>query len=239
MTSSDDAKATSDDEPAAADDPALADSSPDLDVDRGEVSDEDLDTLEQAVDTLDFATRQATPERLQRLDSLLARLTDIRAQVGAKVRRHQPAHEPLSAEDRARAERLIDDGVAAGERRRLEEAMRKLEEAVELDPEGLDALFNLGVVYGLMAHMNMAKAEFYDSYVRDEVYVEKAQIQYDRVLEVEPEHLGALNNLATLCSIRDERDLARKYLERMVDVTPETDEQKKLVEGAKLQLKEL
>lgn len=210
-----------------------------VDVARGEVTDEDLDGLEAAIDAIDFATRRATPERQTRLAALIARLQDVADQIKQGVRRPAAEAQPLSPEQQVRYQALVDEGVAAGEQGDLPLARRKLEEAVRLAPEGIDGLFNLGVVYGLIAHREIAKGEFYDDYVRDEVFVNKAKICYDRVLELDPRHLPSLKNLATLYAMREERDLARDYLRRLLEVEPQSDDDKALIEEARQQLAEL
>ncbi len=247
-----DADTTTQDEPAAAPEAAAAPSEPAaaaapaeptdddrLDLERGEVTDEDLDGLEAALDALDFATRRASPERLARLRGLIARAADVADQLEQGVRRPAAERTPLSDAQRARYQELVDGGVAAGERGDLPGARRLLEEAAALDPDGVDANFNLGVVYGLIAHREVSKAEFYDDYTRDEVLVEKAKLCYDRVLEAVPQHLPSLKNLATLYAMRDERDLAAGYLRRLIEVAPQDDEDRELIAEAKAQLAEL
>ncbi|MBX3472583.1 MAG: hypothetical protein KF878_37505, partial [Planctomycetes bacterium] len=210
-----------------------------LDVARGEVTDDDLDGLEAAIDAIDFATRKAAPARQARLEALGARLQDITDQIRQGVRRAAPDRQPLTAEQQARYQALIDEGIAAGEGGDLPAARKKLEEAARLDPDGIEGLFNLGVVYGLIAHREIAKGEFYDDYVRDEVFVEKAKICYDRVLERDPRHLSSLKNLATLYAMREERDLARDYLRRLLEVAPQDDGERQLLDEARQQLAEL
>lgn len=210
-----------------------------LDVARGEVTDDDLDGLEAAIDAIDFATRKAAPARQTRLEALGARLQDIADQIRQGVRRAAPDRQPLTAEQQARYQALIDEGIAAGEGGDLPAARKKLEEAARLDPDGIEGLFNLGVVYGLIAHREIAKGEFYDDYVRDEVFVEKAKICYDRVLERDPRHLSSLKNLATLYAMREERDLARDYLRRLLEVAPQDDGERQLLDEARQQLAEL
>lgn len=210
-----------------------------LDLARGELDDEDLAALEAAVDAVDFATRRASPERQARLDALVARLVDVAQQIKDGRRKPGPERGPLTAEEEARYQALVEEGVQAGERGNLELAQERLGAAVLLDPEGVVGLFNLGVVYGLLAHMNMAKAEFYDDRVRDESYAQRAQICYERVLEVEPEHLAALNNLATLYAMRDERDLATEVLNRMLTIEPKDDQDRRYLDAARRQLDEL
>ena len=210
-----------------------------LDFDRGEVDDQDLQLLTDAIDTIDFATRRATPERLKRLKELSIRLDDLCEQIAQGKRTPRPERAALTSDEEARYNTLVEEGLAAGERGNLAEARRKLEDAVLIDPEGVGALYNLGVVYGLLAHMNVARMEFYDDYTRDEVFVEKAKHCYDKVLEVREDHLASLNNLATLYAMRDERDLAIEILERMLTISPEDDEDKKFLSQAQGQLDEL
>jgi tetratricopeptide (TPR) repeat protein len=210
-----------------------------LDFARGEVDDEDLRVLETAVDNIDFATRKATPERLERLQAISVRLGDLCEQIAQGKRKPRPERAPLTDEEEARYTTLVEEGLAAGERGNLAEARSKFEDAVLLDPEGVGGLYNLGVVYGLLAHMNVARMEFFDDYTRDEVFVEKAKVCYDKVLEIRENHLPSLNNLATLYAMRDERDLAVEILERMLTITPAEDADKKYLDEAKNQLEEL
>lgn len=220
--------------------PAPADELPDvLDPARGELDDQDLSLLEQAIDAVDFATRRSTPERLLRLEALSARLADVAQQFKDGKRKPTPERAPLTPEEEARYNALVEEGVAAGEKGDLHTAMSKLAEAVRVDPDGLSALFNLGVVYGLMAHKDSSKAEFYDDKTRDEVWAVRAKICYDRVLEQDPESLAALNNLATLHAMRDERDLAAELLRRMLAIAPQDEQDKKYLDGARSQLQEL
>lgn len=210
-----------------------------LDLARGEVNDEDLEALEAAIHSIDFATRKASPERLERLVALHGRLGEVVEEIRSGRRRPQAELIAPTGEALERYQALIDQGVAAGERGDLDEAARHLEDAVRLHPEGLDGLFNLGVVYGLLAHRNIAKAEFYDDYTRDHVFLSKAQICYGRVLELDPEHLPSLNNLATLYSMRDNRDEAVPLLKRIVAIEPKGEDERQLVAEARAQLEEL
>jgi tetratricopeptide (TPR) repeat protein len=210
-----------------------------LDVARGELTDEDLDQLEAAIDAVDFATRRASPERMSRLGALVLHLTDVAEQIKSGTRRPKLDRQELSAEQLAKYQGMIDEGVNAGEQGDLVRARKVLEGAVRLHPEGIEGLFNLGVVYGLIAHHEIAKAEFYDNYVRDEIFVEKAKICYDHVLELDPKHLPSLRNLATLYAMREERDVAKEYLTRILAITPADDNEKGLVDQARQQLEEL
>lgn len=210
-----------------------------LDVARGELNDDDLAQLEAAIDAIDFATRKATADRQARLDGLLARLQDVTEQIKQGVRKPAAERAPLTDEQKARWQAAVDEGVSAGERGDLVAARAKLEEAARLDPDGLEGLFNLGVVYGLMAHRTVAKADFYDDYTRDEVWTEKAKLCYDRCLERDPKHLPSLKNLATLYAMRDERDLAVELLKKIVGSQGATDDEKALIDEAKAQLAEL
>jgi len=210
-----------------------------LDLSRGVVDEQDLNGLLDAVDALDFATRRASEEHLTQLRSLHARLGNVIEQISRGERASLPDQEPLTAEQEARYETLVDQGLDAGRARNLDAALKALQEAVRVNPEGIDGLFNLGVVYGLVAHKNITTAEFYDDYTRDEIYVEKARICYDHVLDIEPNHLPSLNNLATLYSMRDDSEAAKGYLNRILEVEPSTDVERHILAEAREQLKEL
>ncbi len=166
---------------------------------------------------------------MARLRALHARLGDLIEQVekGVRKRSERP---PIAAADEERYKALVEEGVALGEATKLPEALEKLEAALRLDPEGIEALFNLGVLYGLLAHANIAKGEFYDSHVRDEVWTEKAVFCYERALELDPENVHALNNVATLYALRDERDLAIETLKRSLALAPEQADVKRHLE---------
>lgn len=210
-----------------------------LDLARGEVNDEDIEALDAAIHSIDFAARKASPERLERLAALHAHLGAVIEEFRAGRRRPQAELTAPTGEALERYQALVDQGVAAGEKGELDEAARHLEDAVRLHPEGLEGLFNLGVVYGLLAHQNITKAEFYDDYTRDHVFLSKAQICYGRVLELDPEHLPSLNNLATLYSMRDSREEAVPLLRRIVSIEPKDEDERQLVAAARAQLEEL
>lgn len=210
-----------------------------LDLTRGEIDANDLKGLMDAVDAIDFAARRASEADLASLRSLHARLGDVIEQIARGERSALPEQEPLTPEQEARYEALIDQGLEAGRGRDLKSAQSSLEEAVRLNPEGIDGLFNLGVVYGLIAHHNITKAEFYDDYTQDEIYLEKARLCYDHVLDLDPLHMPSLNNLATLYSMRDDRESAITYLERIVSAEPRSDVERHLAADARVQLAEL
>ena len=206
---------------------------------RGEVDANDLRGLVEAIDGLDFAARSASEADLAELRRLHARLGDVIEQIARGERSALPEQEPLTPEQEARYDALIDRGLEAGRGRDLAAAQSALEEAVRLYPEGIDGLFNLGVVYGLIAHQNITKAEFYDDYTQDEIFLEKARVCYDHVLDLDSVHLPSLNNLATLYSMRDDRESAIAYLERIVAAEPRNDAERQLAADARTQLTEL
>ena len=82
---------------------APEDTSAALDLARGEITDDDIATLEQAVDQIDFASRKATPDRLARLRSIALRLSSLAEQVEKGVRTRDPDAPPLSDDDARRS----------------------------------------------------------------------------------------------------------------------------------------
>jgi Flp pilus assembly protein TadD len=220
--------ATTDDAPPATTPPAAATNTETQgdDLLRGELTSQDLNELEAALDSVDFATRKATPELLARLRALSARLVDLVEQIEKGVRKRTD-DAPLKPEDEEKLKALFDEGVAAGEKGELDRARSKLEEALRLDSESPEVLFNLGVVYGLLSQANFARGEFYDSRVRDEVWAEKGVFCYERLLELEPDNTHALNNLATLYDLQGERDVAVETLVKSLKVKADQEDAKR------------
>jgi tetratricopeptide (TPR) repeat protein len=191
-----------------------------LDLARGDVNDDDLDTLAQALDLIDFAARRATPERLERLRGLSGRLQDLAEQVAKGIRKRAQDRPPLSPEEEAKYDKLVSEGIDLGEKGEFDVARERLEAAVLLDPDEASGLFNLGVLYGRLAEAAALKGNFYVSHVPDEVYAEKSVFCYERVLELDPKHTAALTNLAAVYDLRGETDLAKDALQRCLAMDP-------------------
>lgn len=191
-----------------------------LDLARGDVNDDDLETLEQAVDQIDFAARRATPERLAQLRTLSSRMADLIEQIAAGVRKRAQDRAPLTPDEEARYDSLVREGIELGEKGDLDRARTKLEAAVVIDPEESSGLFNLGVVYGRLAEAASQKGNFYVSHVPDEVFAEKSVFCYERVLELEPKNTAALVNVAAVYDLRGETDLAKEMLQKVLAIDP-------------------
>jgi tetratricopeptide (TPR) repeat protein len=168
---------------------------------------------------VDFAARRATPERLEKLRALSARLADVVEQIAKGVRTRSPER-PVSPEDEKRYEELVASGVAMAEKGDLDGARQKLEAAVTIDPEEPSGLFNLGVLYGKLAEVETTRGDFFGSHVPDEVYAEKAVFCYERVLELDPKNARALTNVAAMYDLRGEADLAKDALKRALEIDP-------------------
>jgi tetratricopeptide (TPR) repeat protein len=190
-----------------------------LDLARGDLTDDDLATLEAAIDQIDFASRRATPERLERLKAMGVRLADVVEQIGQGVRKRSEAH-TLTPDEEKRYEELVSAGVAHAEKGELDKAREKLEAAVTLDPDEPSGLFNLGVLYGKLMEVAATKGDFYSSHVPDEVFAEKAAFCFERVIELDPKSAVALTNLAALYDIRGREDMARESLKRALEIDP-------------------
>lgn len=202
------------------DDKAEKDALEALDLARGDVNDDDLELLEQAVDQIDFAARRASAERLEKLRGLSARISDLIEQIASGTRKRAKDREPLSADEEAKYDALVAEGIRLGEKGELDAARTKLEAAVLVDPDEVSGLFNLGVVYGRLAESATQKGDFFASRVPDEVYAEKAVFCYERVLELEPKNTAALTNVAAVYDLRGETDLARETLGKVLAIDP-------------------
>ena len=118
-------------------------------------------------------------------------------------------------------EDLVTRGAELAEQQQFAEAIRTLEQAVELDDERVDAHYNLAVVYGLLAMSDLAVEEYFEDHVDEEIFLQNAIEEYQRVLEIDDTHLAAHNNLATIYALHGERDLAIHELELSLQLDPE------------------
>jgi tetratricopeptide (TPR) repeat protein len=231
---SDEAEAArTDEKDVTKDDPKDSPGPDTLDLLRGEVSDEDLAELEGALDAIDFAARKSSPERLAKLRASHARLADLIDQIEKGSRKRAADRPPVSADDEAKVKALVDEAVGHGEAGRLEEALDRLLAALRIDPQSLDVLFNLGVVYGKLANLASGQSGIYASRNVDDAWAEKAMSAYGRLLEIDSENVYALNNLATLHELQGETDLAIELLQRSLAIQANQVEVKQHLEELK------
>lgn len=125
---------------------------------------------------------------------------------------------------------LVERAVELAEREKHAEAIECLKKAIELDDDRPEAHYNLAVVYGLLAMGDVAIEELFDDHVDDEILFQNAVEEYQRVLEIEPGHIPAHNNLATIFALHGERDLAIQELELSLDLDPDQPEVREQLE---------
>jgi len=188
-----------------------------LDLARSDLTDEDLDDLEQAINEIDFAARRAAPDRLERLRWLSTRLADVVEQIGQGIRRRSETQRPLSKEEEERYDILVAEGVKLAEKGELDKARQKLEQAARIDPDEPSGLFNLGVLYGKL--MDAAAPQF-TAHAYDEVYADKAAFCFERTFELDPQNAQALTNLAAIYDIRGWTGLAKEALKKALEIDP-------------------
>ena len=128
---------------------------------------------------------------------------------------------------------LVERGVELAEREKYPEAIECLKKAIELDDDRPEAHYNLAVIYGLLAMGDIAVEELFDDHVDEEILFQNAVEEYQRVLEIEPGHIAAHNNLATIFALHGERDLAIQELEVSLELDPDQPEVREQLEDLK------
>jgi tetratricopeptide (TPR) repeat protein len=125
-------------------------------------------------------------------------------------------------------EQLVARGVELAEDEDFAEAIQALRQAIGLNGDLPDAHYNLAVVYGLLAMGDFDVEAYFEDRVDEEMLFQNAIDAYQRVLEIDPNHVAAHNNLGTIYALHGERDLALHELERSLELNadqPEVREQ--------------
>ena len=118
-------------------------------------------------------------------------------------------------------EDLVTRGVELAEQESFAEAIAALERAAELDDARVDAHYNLAVLYGLLAMSDLKAEEYFEDHVDEEILLQNAIDEYQRVLELDDTHIAAHNNLGTIYALHGERDLAVHELELSLALDPD------------------
>ena len=121
-------------------------------------------------------------------------------------------------------EGLVTRGAELAEDEEFTDAIRVLEQAIELEPEEPDAHYNLAVIYGLLAMGDLAVDDYFEDHVDDEILLQNAIERYQRVLELDDKHIAAHNNLGTIYALHGERELAVHELELSLELDPDQPE---------------
>ena len=128
---------------------------------------------------------------------------------------------------------LVERGVELAEQEKYAEAIETLKKAIELDDDRPDAHYNLAVIYGLLAMGDVAVEELFEDHVDEEILFQNAVEEYQRVLEIDPGHIPAHNNLATIFALHGEKDLAIQELELSLELDPDQPEVREQLEDLK------
>jgi len=121
-------------------------------------------------------------------------------------------------------DQLVSLGVELAEREQFSEAIEVLRQAIGLDEEGVAAHYNLAVLYGLLAMGDLRVEDYFEDHVDEQILLQNAIEEYQRVLEIDPAHLSSHNNLATIFALHGEADLAIQELECSLGLDPEQPE---------------
>lgn len=129
--------------------------------------------------------------------------------------------EPEVPRDPERAQQLIDSGVAAAEEGHWQRALKELEQACAFDPDNIDAHYNLGVLLGTLVNEDIRVEGFFEDRGDDAIVLDKAIAAYERALEVDPDYVPALNNVASHYAVRGQTDLAVERLKHSIEIEPD------------------
>lgn len=86
---------------------------------------------------------------------------------------------------------------------RFENALMHYDVLLQKEPDNIEYLYNSGVAQMALGHLN------------------EAIILFDHILELESAHTSSLNNLAAIYLKLEQRDKAKEYLKRALDINPQ------------------
>jgi Flp pilus assembly protein TadD len=96
-----------------------------------------------------------------------------------------------------------------------------------------EALYNLGVLYGMVYLQDISEDELWELHSDEEVWFEKAEIAYQSSLDIDPKNIHALKNLATLYMERGQKEDALTLLRKILEYSVDDDYRKKVEEEIK------
>jgi len=113
---------------------------------------------------------------------------------------------------------LVELGIAYAENQQYKEALATFEKALKLYPEDAVIHYDLGFLYKLMALRDLEKLELWEDATDDELLVENAMYYFRKALELNPDYVSAMNNLAALHAIREEFDDAIRLWRQSLEI---------------------
>lgn len=119
--------------------------------------------------------------------------------------------------DRLKARDHLNKGVKAYTAQKFEEAAKDFQQAVDLDPQLVNARLYLAAAYrqqwvpGIPSKENLA-------------FAEKAIQSFEDVLQQDPENLNAIANIASIYAQNDEPEKAKEWYRRRIEVDPDDPE---------------
>lgn len=116
---------------------------------------------------------------------------------------------------------MLEEAEAYAVEGNLDAAIETLSDAVDRFPESPLSHYNLGVVHFMMLREDLEHQELWEDFVDEQGHYEEAVAAFERVLELEENFLGALNNLAALYALRHRIKEAAELLERSLAADPD------------------
>jgi tetratricopeptide (TPR) repeat protein len=126
--------------------------------------------------------------------------------------------------ERTDGEKLIELGIRYGNEGKYTRAIRTFEKVLQQDRQNIDAHYNLGVIYGRCAMEDIGIEEIFEDTTGEEVLREKAITEFLEVLQRDPRHVEALNNLGTLYALNNQIDRALEMWKRSLSIDPDQGE---------------
>lgn len=113
---------------------------------------------------------------------------------------------------------LVEMAIVYAEDEDYQSARKYFERALELYPEDPVIYYDLGFLYKMMLLKDTEHLELWEDASDEQVLMEDAIYYFQKALDINPDYINALNNLASLYAIKNNYDEAISLWKRSLEI---------------------
>lgn len=113
---------------------------------------------------------------------------------------------------------LVELGIVYAENEEYQKAKELFEKASKLYPDDPVIYYDLGFLYKMLLLKDTEHLELWEDVSDEQVLMDDAIYYFQKALEINPDYINALNNLASLYAIRNDYDDAITLWKRSLEL---------------------